>query len=46
MASSDTYQRAIGLYQAGILDRADAVCKAIIDVKPDDFEALDLLAMV
>lgn len=43
MASSDTYKRAIGLYQAGMLDRA--LCQAIVDVKPDDFEALDLPAM-
>src|ERR1700745_2510890 len=46
MSSSDTLKRAIGLYRAGMLDRADALCKAIIDTKPDDFEAVDLLATV
>jgi protein O-GlcNAc transferase len=29
-----------------MLDRVDALCKAIIDTKPDDFEAVDLLATV
>jgi protein O-GlcNAc transferase len=46
MAISDTLKRAIGFYRAGMLDRADALCKALIDAKPDDFEALDLLALV
>jgi tetratricopeptide (TPR) repeat protein len=46
MANSDALKRAIGFYQAGMLDRADALCKAMIDAKPNDFEALDLLALV
>jgi protein O-GlcNAc transferase len=46
MANSDELKCALRFYQAGMLDRADALCKAMIDAKPDDFEALDLLAMV
>jgi tetratricopeptide (TPR) repeat protein len=46
MATSDTRKRAIGFYRAGMLDRADALCKAMIDAKPDDFDALDLLALI
>jgi protein O-GlcNAc transferase len=41
-----TLKRAIGFYQAGMLDRADALCKALIDARPDDLGALDLLALV
>jgi tetratricopeptide (TPR) repeat protein len=46
MTNSDALKRAIGFYQAGMLGRADGLCKAMIDAKPDDFEALDLLALV
>jgi predicted O-linked N-acetylglucosamine transferase (SPINDLY family) len=46
MTISDAFNRAIGLYQAGHLDKAGALCRAILHTNANHLDALHLLAAV
>lgn len=40
------FQQASTFFRAGMLDRAETLCRTIIRAKPDDFDTLHLLAII
>ena len=46
LSLADALNRALGLYQAGHFDKAEAVCNAILRAKADHFDARHLLAIL
>jgi predicted O-linked N-acetylglucosamine transferase (SPINDLY family) len=42
----DRFRRALGHYQSGRLEQAEAACREILGQRPDHFEAVSLLALL